>query len=166
MKPETKYGLLIGAGFCLWNLADFALGFHTRRFDLGEYADYCSAIVPCMLLTFLLLQRRRESGGITLGQGVRSGAQASLLGGVILYLFMLVYNRFINPGWMDAALDWKVAQMRAQDVTEFAIRDHIDWYRKLDSPLGCFLSLVAGSVVLGALYSFLFTLVLRRKRPV
>src|SRR4051812_44895440 len=102
MKPETKYGLLIGAAYCLWILADFALGFHTRRFDLGERADYFSCIIPFALLTMLLLNRRRERGGITVAQGTMSGAQASLVGGIVLYLFMFVYNRFINPGWIDA----------------------------------------------------------------
>lgn len=163
MKPETKYGLLIGAGLCLWNLADFALGFHTTRFAQGESADYFSCVIPLSLLTVLLLKLRNAAGGITLRQGVKSGLHAALVGGLTLYAFMLLYNRFINPGWMDAALEWRVAQWRAKGVTEFTIREQIDFYHKMNSPLGCFLTIVAGLAVMGALYSFLLALGLRRK---
>lgn len=165
MKPETKYGLLTGAGVCLWTLAEHALGFHTTRFAIGEYSGYFSCIIPLTLL-FLLLQSRRDAtadGRLALGQGVRSGLHASLVAGLVVWFFMLVYNRFINPGWMDLALDWKVAQLRLQGVAETAIREQIQFYRRMSSPLGCFTGIVLGSALTGAAFSFLLTLLLRRR---
>ncbi len=166
MKPETKYGLLTGAGVCLWTLAEYALGFHNTRFDIGEYSGYFSCIIPLALLVLLLRNRREATadGRLTLGQGVKSGLHASLVAGLVVWLFMLVYNRFINPGWMDLALDWKVAQLRLQGVAETAIREQIQFYHRMSSPLGCFGGIVLGSALTGAVFSLLLTLVLRRPR--
>lgn len=165
MKPETKYGLLTGVGVCLWTLAEYAHGFHNKRFEIGEYSGSFSCIIPLSLLYLLLRNRRGATadGRLTLGQGVKSGLEASLIAGLVVWFFMLVYNRFINPGWMDLALDWKVAQLRLQGVAETAIREQIRFYRRMSSPLGCFAGIVLGSALTGGVFSFLLMLILRRR---
>lgn len=166
MKPETKCGLLTGGGVCLWTLAEYLLGLHNERIAIGEYTGFFSALIPLTLL-FILLKARRDTatgGLLTYGQGLKSGLHASLIGGLMVWAFMQVYNQFINPGWMDYALDWKVGQFRAQGMTEAAIREQIEFYQAMGSPIGCFLGIVAGAVLTGTVFSLLLTFILNRRR--
>ena len=165
MKPETKYGLMTGAGVCLWTMAEYLLGFHNARIEIGEYSGYFSCIIPLTLLCLLLRGRRCSApdGRLSLAQGVKSGLHASLIAGLMVWLFMFVYNRFINPGWMDFALDWKVAQLRAAGMAETAIREQIQFYHRMSSPLGYFARIVLGAMLAGGVISLLLTQLLRRR---
>ena len=163
MRPAIKCGLITGAGVCLWILGEYALGFHTTRLAIGAYSGCFSGLIPLTTL-FLLLRRQRDasaSGQLGLGAGLKSGLQAAFVSGVILYGFMFVYDHFINPGWLDNALDWRVAQLRAHGVTEIAIRDEITFYRRMNTPAGCLVSLVGGTTLLGGVLSAGLTLLLR-----
>ena len=82
----------------------------------------------------------------------------------IVYTFMFAYNHYINPGWLDHALDWRVAQLRTEGVLEPAIREEIRAYRRINSPVGSLLSIVGGTTVLGGLFSLGLT-ALRRRWP-
>lgn len=168
MKPEIKYGLITGAGVCLWIIAEYLLGFHTTRLEIGEYSGFFSTLVPVVTL-FLLLKGKREAaadGRLGLGQGVCSGLFASFIAALIVYCFMFVYNQFINPGWLDNTLDWKVAQMRAQGLAEIDIRKEITFYRQANSPAGLIVTTLVGMTLMGAIFSLGLTLLLRRQpRP-
>ena len=161
MKPELKYGLLGGAGVCLWILLEYALGFHTTRLTLGQYSGYFSTLLPLVALWLLLRERQREYGLLfTIFRGLRSGVYASLLTGIVVYCFLVFYNLVINPDWLERALRWKVEQMRAAHDSEALIREQITFYRNANSPLGLIYSTVAGLTLLGAFCSVLFSLVL------
>ena len=168
MKSEIKYGLITGAGVCLWIIAEHLLGFHTTRHEIGEYSGYFSSLVPLVTL-FLLLKGKRETafdGRLGLVQGIGSGLSASLIAAMLVYCFMVAYNQFINPGWLDNALDWKVAQMRAQGGAETDIRKEITFYRRANSPAGLIATTLVGMTLMGAIFSFGLTLLLRRRpRP-
>jgi hypothetical protein len=166
MSPAFKYGLVTGAGFCLWLLAEFALGFHTTRPDLGQSTRYFSGLIPLVLLTLLLRQRRAAApdGQLPLGQGLRAGMQCSLVASLVFYAFVLVYQQFINPAGLDLLLDWKVAQLRAAGVAESAVRATIVSFRQFHSPLGLVVHYLVIWPLLGLGLSGLITLGLRRTR--
>lgn len=164
MKPELKYGLITGAGVCVWVMGEFLLGFHTTHLGIGAYSGYFSSLIPLVTL-FLLLKQRRDAvpgGRLGLWAGIQSGLHAAFIAGVIVYGFMLAYDNFINPGWLDHALDWRVAQLRADGVAETAIREEIKSCREMNGPVGSLLRLVGGTTVLGGLLSAGLTLLLRR----
>ncbi len=149
-----KYGLLGGAGVCLWILAEYLLGFHTTRLAIGEYSGYFSSLIPLVALWRLLRLRQREYGPLfKVARGLRSGLFASLLTGALVYCFLVFYNFQINPGWLEQALTWKVAQWRAAHVTEEEIRAQITFYRNANSPTGLLAATLAGQMLLGAFLS-------------
>jgi hypothetical protein len=165
MKPELKYGLVAGTGVCLWIMGEYLLGFHTTRLEIGLYSGYFSCLIPLVTL-FLLLKGKRDAapdGRLGFWPGLRTGLHAAFISGAIIYAFMLLYNHFINPGWLDNALEWRVASLRADGVAEAAIREEIRTYRQMNSPLGCLISLVAGTTVMGGVFAAGITLLLRRR---
>lgn len=166
MSPSHKYGLAAGGTVCLWILAEFALGFHTTRPDIGEYSGYFSGVILVVSLTLLLGQRRAAApdGHLPFRQGLGAGFRASLTAALVVCTFLLVYHQFINPDGLDLALEWKVAQLRAQGVSEAVVREEIVSYRRMHSPLAFATGTLVGLPLVGLVLSGLITLGLRRPR--
>lgn len=167
MRPELKYGLLSGVGICLWITTEYCLGLHTTRLEIGEYTGYFSSIVPVVFIFFLLREKQAANHDrpLTLAQGIAAGLVASLVAAVIVYGFMLAYNRWINPYWVDNALTAKVAHLRAKGVGEMEIRREITFYRNSNTPVGLIATTLVGTTVMGGMISLFLTLLLRlRKR--
>ena len=163
MSPELKYGLVAGTGICLWILLEQLLGFHAARAALGEYSGYFSGVIQFAVL-FLLLKARATAPGarLSLGQGVNSGLYSSFVAALLVYCALVAYSQFVNPGWLDQTLEWKVARMRSESLPETYIRQQIVTYRNAHSPLGLIATRLAGMTLLGAAFSLGLTLWLRR----
>ena len=164
MRPEFKYGLLSGAGVCLWITLEYLLGFHTTRPDLGTYTGLLSNLVPLTAL-FLLLRVKRAAvydGRLSLGAGIGAGAFASLVAALLVYSFLVTYCHFINPTWIDQALESKVAYQRAAHVPEAVIQEGITATRAAYTPGGLVLTVIVGMTVMGSLFSLFLTLLVRQ----
>jgi hypothetical protein len=164
VKPELKYGLLNGAAVCLWIALEYLLGFHTTRPEIGTYTGLLSNLIPLTML-FLLLRAKRATvydGRLSLGSGIGAGLTASFVAALVVYSFLVTYSHYINPTWIDQALETKVVQLRAAQVAEPVIQDKITLYRNAYSPLGLVASIIVGMTLMGGLFSLGLTLLVRR----
>ena len=163
MTAEFRYGLITGAGICLWITAEYYLGLHTAHPEVGEYTGYFSVLVPVLTLFLLLRQKQAASrhGSLSLGQGAGAGLTTSFLAALIVYGFMIAYNQWINPDWIDNALTVKVATMRAHRVDEAEIRRMITSFRWANGARGMLVSTMLGLTVVGGIISVILTLLLR-----
>ena len=165
MRPEFKWGLIMGASLCLWIIAEYYFGLHTPHVNLGQYPGYLSNLVPVAGL-FLLLREKQSTafnGHLDLSQGLVAGLAASFIGALIVYGFMLAYNQWINPDWVDNALAVKVAALRAQGIDEIKIRGEITFFRHANGPFGMLASTLLTLTITGGIISFFLTLLLRRQ---
>lgn len=163
MKPELKYGLLCGAGVCLWITLEYLLGFHTTRPDIGVYTGLLSNLIPLTVL-FLLLRKKRAAlfdGRLSLGAGIGTGLLTSFVAGLLVYCFLACYSNFINPHWIDQALEHKVALWRADHLAEVEIQGRITRYRSAYTPLGLVTTTVVGMTLRGGLLGLGLTLLVR-----
>jgi len=67
----------------------------------------------------------------------------------------------LNPYWLDDALDWRVARMRAEGITETEIRREITFYRQAVSPPGLVTSTLLGMPLMGGFFSLALIIYLR-----
>jgi hypothetical protein len=170
MSPETKYGLFAGFGTCVWMLLEYALGLHTRYLDLWQYTDACSTLVLIVSLYLLLRKRRTDLPPgtiVSLWRPIGSAVLASLVAACIIYVFTTAYSLWINPGWVDAVLNWKVAKWRAAGMAEAEIRQQITAYRWTHGPIGSAVALLVSTPLFGAIIAIFATvwLNLRARRP-
>ena len=164
MKPEFKYGLISGAGICLWIATEYWLGFHTTRPEIGAYTGLLSNLIPLTTL-FLLLQTKRAAvydGRLSLGAGIGSGLMASFVSALVVYSFLAGYTHFINPTWIDQALEAKVALWRSQPLAEAAIQEKITLYRNAYTPVGLVTTIIIGMPLMGGIFSLGLTLFVRQ----
>jgi hypothetical protein len=165
MRPEFKYGLIVGIGLSLWQLAEHILGLRVNYQEAGLWTMYLSNLIPTAALILLLRQKQRAAAGqqLTLAQGIASGLTASLLGAMIVFVFLLAYNQWINPDWIDNALAVKVAALRAHDIDEANIRSEITAFRQINSPMGLVVSQVITLTVTGGILSAAISILLNRQ---
>lgn len=164
MKPELKYGLISGAGVCAWIGLEYLLGFHTTRPEVGAYTGFLSNLIPLAALFLLLRVRRNQvfDGRLSLAAGIGAGLYASFVASLIVYSFLVAYSHFINPTWIDQALELKVAAWRAQQVAETDIQQQILRYRNAYTPVGLLGTVILGMTLMGGLFSVALTLFVRQ----
>jgi hypothetical protein len=164
VKTELKYGLVCGALTCLWIGLSYLLGFHTTRPGIGAYTGYLSNLIPIITL-FLLLRAKRAriyDGRLSLGAGIWAGMYASFVASLIVYSFLVTYSHFINPTWIDHALETKVAAWRAGQIAETDIQRRITAYYEAHTPLGMINTIIVGKTLMGGIYSLVLTLLVRQ----
>lgn len=164
MRSEFTYGLISGAGLCLWITLEYLLGFHTTRLEIGTYTGLLSNLIPLTIL-FLLLRAKRAAvydGRLSLGAGIWAGVFTSFIAALLVYSFLVSYTHFINPTWIDQMLEAKVAQQRAAHVPEGIIQDGITATRDAYTPGGLVFTIIVGLTLMGGLFSFFLTLLVRQ----
>jgi hypothetical protein len=164
VKPEIKYGLICGALVCAWIGLSYLLGFHTTRPDIGAYAGFFSNLIPLVTL-FLLLRVKRAGiydGRLSLGAGIWSGIRASFIASLLVYAFLVTYSHFLNPAWIDHALEAKVAAWRAENMVETDIQRRITAYYDAHTPLGMVNTIIIGMTLMGGIFSLGLTLLVRQ----
>ncbi len=163
MIPEFKYGLLGGVAVCLWIALEYALGLHTTRPQLGEYTGLLSNVIPLVML-YLLLQKKRAAiydGRLSLGAGIWSSVLACFAASLLVYSFLSGYTHFLNPTWIDQALELKVTAWRAQSLPETEIQAKIVQFRNAYTPRGLLWTTVVGLSLTGGLVAVPLTLFVR-----
>ena len=159
IRPELKYGLMAGAGVSLWFFAEYLLGLHTTRLALGEYSGRFSSLIPFLAIWTLLKKQQAAFGPLfTLRRGLWSGLFTAFIAATVIYIFLSIYSQFINPGWLDHALNWKVAQLRSAQVPETEIRDQITFYRQANSPRGLLYSTLITWTLQGGFMALFLTI--------
>jgi len=161
MKSELHHGLLAGAGIALWYTLAYALGLHTEHLALGEYSGHVADLILLAALWLLLRAKQRTFGPLfNLRRGLWPGMLASFVASLVVYCYLSAYNHWINPHWLDHAMQWKVDRLREAGVAEPAIRAEIEFYRSANTPVGLLRTTVLGTTLLGGLMALFLTLVL------
>ncbi len=103
LKTEIKYGIITGAGICIWLLIEFFLGFHTEKMYIGEYTTYFVVLIPLLTLYMGIKEKRDRinNGQISIGSGIKTGLMISLIATVIIALFLIAYFNYINPNYAE-----------------------------------------------------------------
>jgi hypothetical protein len=158
IRPEMKYGLIAGAGVSLWFFCEYLFGLHTTRLALGEQTGRFSSLILLLAILTLLKKQQAAFGPLfTLRRGLWSGLFTAAIAATVIYIFLAIYGRFINPGWIDAALNWKVPQLRAAHVAETEIREYIRFYREANSARGLLYSTLINWTLQGSMMALLLT---------
>ena len=67
--------------------------------------------------------KAENQGFLTFGKGVGLGAMSSLIGGVVYGVFLFIYSKFINTGYVDTIREVAYQQMEAQSENNPAMTD-------------------------------------------
>lgn len=169
MSPSLKYGLLAAGATSLWLLLAYALGLHTQHIALGHYANYGAEVILIVALWRVLHRELHAQNRywLPVWLGLLQGMLTALVAAMGVYIFLSLYLNFINPDYPDLHLDWRVATMRANNVSEEDVRAMARAYRWSLGPVGLPVSVAGLYLLFAFIASPLLTLWLnwRRKEP-
>lgn len=169
MTIGSKYALLCGIGSSVWVLAEYALGFHTTSLEIGQYSGYFSILIPLVLI-FSALRDHQEKNGILLSwkDGIETGFRIAFFSAVIFSLFMIIYHLAINPGWIDATVEWQRKRLILGGATDDEIGRFTEMHRTTNSLTAQIITGFVGSTTIGVIISLIEIPIVRwfnRPRP-
>jgi len=138
MAPAMKYGLLAATGMGCWLLTEFALGLHGRFIGLGHYTSRGTEVILVLALWRLHHQQVHAANRywLPVWEALLHGLLAALVAAMGLYVFLSAYLHFLNPFFPDDYLNWLVANLRADQVSEEVIREKVRIFRWTYGPVG------------------------------
>ena len=159
MRAELKYGLVAGLLMSAWMLVEHLCGLHTVHLGAAQYTGVVGDIIPIVMLYLLLKHQLTalQRYWLPVWEGMLYGLAASLAAALVFYIFINAYKFFLNPGWVDLQLEWRVAQLRAAGTVEPDIQRKIVSLRYAYGPVGLALTVPVFTLV-GAGFAALLTL--------
>ena len=167
MKTEIKYGLITGAGVCLWVMTVYFLGFHTapEKMHIGEYSGFFSYIIPIVCLYLGIKNKRdKELGGyIRFGQGLTTGFLMTLITALITVIFFFIYNKFINTDWMEIGIEYTRKKLVVEGLNPAEISLRIENMRKMYTLKMQLTGAFIGTIIQGMILSVVISFILRKE---
>ncbi|MEK6921514.1 MAG: DUF4199 domain-containing protein [Nanoarchaeota archaeon] len=163
LKPELRFGLIIGLGVSLWVLIEFLLGFHTTRMEMGQFTGYLSVIIPILALYYGLTERYIQEPTITYWQTVKVGMTMVIIAAIIISLFMALYNTTIHPDWVEEGIAYEKQYLQEINATAEEITQAEEAMKVMFSTEVQMIGSFIGVVVQGFFLCLLISWLIRRK---
>ncbi len=164
LKTEIKYGIITGAGICLWVLIEFLLGFHTEKMYIGEYTTYFVVFIPLLTLYMGIKEKRdrRNRGQISIGSGIKAGLMISLIATVIIALFLIAYYNYINPNYAELGIAYQRQKLILSGKSTDEIANEMESIKNMFRFINQFLFGTLGVVGTGFIISIALSLFLKK----
>jgi hypothetical protein len=163
MKPELRYGLIIGLGVSIWVLLEFLLGFHTKYMEIGQFSGYLSVIIPILALYYGLTEKYIHEPTITYWQTVKAGMTMVIIAAIIISLFMALYNTTIHPEWVEEGIAYEKQYLIEMNATAEEIAQAEEALKVMFSTEVQMIGSFIGVVVQGFFLCLLISWLIRRK---
>lgn len=163
MKPEVKFGLLLGLGICVYTMLAHVFGFYTTNIGAGKYGDIAVTLLPIMAIYFAIRERRNRQGSLTLWQGIVTGVLVALISFPLSTAFLWVYHHYINPNWLDYIINYEQSNMTRAGANANEISARLNALRAGNSDSAQVVGGLVGTTILGLALSFIISLLLKRK---
>ncbi len=165
MKIEVKYGLYTGLGICLWKMAEHFLGFNTTRLDIGQFTRVFGILLPIVMIVLGIREKRNVDfhGELLLYDGIRCGMTIALVYGAVTAVFFLIYQSYINPGYLTYLIAFERNRMIGDGIPEAEILAKVDAMRTMNSFPALLVFQFVGSMISGLAISIIGSGVLKKK---
>ena len=152
-----KFGFLISFLAFIWILMEYLLGFHDAR--LVEYHPYFtlfSLLIPIFLLQRALQTRENLMGNaFNFADAMKTGVLISIITGFFNLIFQTIYQKIINPTYLEFMIDYAVSHKYAPNREKAAEYFNFNAYL-----IQGFIAAIIGGIII----SLIITVILIRKK--
>ena len=162
MKIALKYGLLAGTVIAFWDMLNY---FYLYKTFLGKFSFLIdlAILVLCLFYGMKSIKKNMYDGLITFGNSSLSGVQIALVTSTVLSLLTLTYYLIGNPDFEQFYISENIRVMQENKMTDIGKRIHE--LKLTFKPINQARSSFIVTLLLGAVFSFLFGMVFRNKLP-
>lgn len=108
----SRYGVLMGLGFCLYTTIMWLTKLDTEFLEIGQYFDIAIIILPILMIN-LAIKKANNVVRLNVGKRIVLSIWVGLISFAIYQPFLYLYHNSINPSWFDAVLELKKSEMIA-----------------------------------------------------
>ncbi len=165
LLSATKYGIIMGLGFCLYTILMWLTKLDTVHLSIGQYFDIAIILWPITVI-IKSIKYKNESSSISLIERILIAIYIGFISYVIYQPFLYAYHHIINPTWFESVLNLKRSEMELAKVSSEDIISTLDKLKersKQQDKIYSFATLIPSVFILPFLISLLSLIFIRRK---
>lgn len=164
MKPTVRYGLFDGATAIVWTMLMYVT--ELNRSDSSWIFNLVSLAILITFMALCINQIKSEQGGyISFGNAFKSAFIVGLIGGLIGSVFMLVYVKYIDTGFIPFMMHKQELKFEEKGMDQEAIDNAMAMTGKMMSPLWFFIWGIAGSLFVSAILALIMAGIMKKQDP-
>lgn len=154
LQIAIKYSLILSLSAIALSLIGFitnTTGSYAWLFSLANY------LITIFCILFAMKARRDElqNGFISYGQALGIGILVSFFAGILMALWQLVYQKFIDPEFFERMMAETKKRMIEQETPEETMERMIAVMKKVQNPTTIFFSTAFGFILIGTVFSLI-----------
>jgi hypothetical protein len=165
MSPSVRFGIMNGAVAVFWTMLMYVTGLN--RTDAGQTINYIAIIFPFIFMFYAIKEFRLHKGHgfISFGQGFKEAFKVGLIGGLMGLIFMLLYMKVIDPGYLDYQMQKQVLQWEESGMGQEQIDQMLESSAWMQTPL--MFTIIGGISMLfmSAVFATIMAGVLKKPNP-
>lgn len=157
----TKYGLIQGVlAFIVFLVTTLA----------GAQQNWITSVVDIAILIVLMVLAHREykrthENMMTYAQGLGCGTLVAVAGSVATCVLVYVYVKFINTGYLDAAIQAQRAALTQRGITGAQAEQALAFASSLMTPGGIVVISLISGLILGFIVALIVSIFTRKGDP-
>ncbi len=156
-KITLKYGLILGGAVSIYSAILNQIGMGTDQ----TVASIAYLFIPIVLF-FAMKEKRALLGHLSFGQGFGMGALVSLLGSIIISVFIYVYFTFLNPDIIQVIIETTETNLYSRGMDDDQVEQILEMQKPFFTPgWMSFFSLLIYTIV-GVIFSLIVALVVKQ----
>ncbi len=158
-----KYGLLLGFGKVLVELLNYNFG------DIYKRPGWVGIVGFALFIGLIIMAikefKTANNGYLKVGQAVKTGLGVSLIAAIIGAVYMFVFLKYIEPGFIDNYMQVQEQVMleAKPDMSEEDLELAMSMARKFTTTGMLVTMTLAGTLLGGLFYSFIAGLIMQKK---
>ncbi len=161
-KYAMNFGLILGVISVIFGIMLYTLDMHYQR---NTAVTIVGVLITIVVLFFAINQFKKNNGGyLTLSEALKVGVGAALIAALIGVVYQYALANFIDPNFMDKAMDAQMAEAVANGSMSSADVEQGKEMGKKFFWVGYPIYLIV-SVLFGLIISLVIGLVIKKNKP-
>lgn len=160
-----NFGILQGLIITVYSVILYAID---KQFEAGYISLFFSLLLSVGILVLAYKQfKNANEGFMSLGEAIKTGLGISVIAGVVSVIYQVIYQKFIDPGYLDRLLAFQKEQMIESnpDMTQEQMNMALGMAEKF-SGLGFSIAIILiSSLFFGLILSLIVGAIMKKDRP-
>ncbi|WP_445957584.1 DUF4199 domain-containing protein [Yeosuana sp.] len=161
-KFALNYGVMLAIIMILISVTTYVTGMTLEGVQWPNYVYY--VIFPIIIIYAISQFKKQNSNLLSLGQAIKLGVLISIISGVIIMIYSVIFNYLIDPEFMSDLMQvTKDKMLEDPKFTEEMIDQSMKIFKIFSNPFISGAFMIVMSAIFGLIYSLIGGLIMKRE---
>lgn len=124
-------------------------------------------LIPFAVVLYMAYKEFKDQGDtyMSFGEALKIGFLISLIGGLLLSVFNIIYGQFVDPELANRIKDMMIEQWEAQGMTDEQIDQAMSFTNYMFNPLIGFALVLVKNIIVGFILSLIIGAIAKNNNP-